>query len=95
MAGDAGFSSTISSTIGCMPDEITMPVAAPVPPLAERKLHQCGKCNPGVFRRINRASLLERTVFTWLGFYPWECVSCRRKRYLRDQGRGGAGAGRI
>ena len=47
----------------------------------------CTRCHPSLFRRINRASLLERTLFTWLGYFPWECVSCRRKRFFRDQGR--------
>jgi hypothetical protein len=46
----------------------------------------CRRCSPGLFRRVNRASLLERTLLTWLGFYPWECVSCRRKRFFRDAG---------
>jgi hypothetical protein len=39
---------------------------------------------------VNRCSLLERTLLTWLGFFPWECVSCRRKRFFRDQGRAGS-----
>jgi hypothetical protein len=53
---------------------------------------QCARCVPGSFRRINRSTLLERTFFTWLGFYPWECVTCRRKRFFRDQGRTKAGS---
>jgi hypothetical protein len=47
----------------------------------------CSRCSPGLFRRINRVTLMERTLFTWLGFYPWECVSCRRRRFFRDSGR--------
>ena len=47
----------------------------------------CRGCNPGIFRRINRSTLLERTLFTWLGFFPWECVSCRRKSFFRAQNR--------
>ena len=47
----------------------------------------CSRCSPGLFRRINRVTLMERTLLTWLGFYPWECVSCRRRRFFRDSGR--------
>lgn len=47
----------------------------------------CSRCSPGLFRRINRVTLFERTLFTWLGFYPWECVSCRRRRFFRDSGK--------
>ncbi len=51
-------------------------------------MRQCARCQPGLFRRINRVTLLERTLFTWFGFYPWECVSCRRKRYFRARAGG-------
>ena len=47
----------------------------------------CASCNPPIFRRVSRTSLLERTLFSWLGFYPWECISCRSRRLFRDQGR--------
>ncbi len=47
----------------------------------------CSRCSPGLFRRINRVTLMERTLFTWLGFFPWECVSCRRRRFFRDSGK--------
>ena len=69
-----------------MHDEAGMSGLATEPPPAAN-LRQCGRCTPGLFRRVNRISLLERTVLTWLGFYPWECVCCRRKRFFRDHGR--------
>ncbi len=59
---------------------------SPSPPRS-RETRFCTRCTPAVFRRINRVTPLERTLLTWLGFFPWECVSCRRKRYLRDSGR--------
>ena len=55
-------------------------------PETQPKRH-CGRCNPGIYRRVNRITLLERTLLTWLGFFPWECVSCRRKSFFRTQGR--------
>ncbi len=65
-----------------MPDGHAMTDSA-APPVTRL----CARCVPGTYRRINRVTLLERTLFTWLGYYPWECVSCRRKRIFRDQGR--------
>jgi hypothetical protein len=35
---------------------------------------------------VNRRSFLERSLLTLLGFYPWECVMCRRRVYFRDNG---------
>lgn len=57
------------------------------PDTASQPKRLCGRCNPGIYRRVNRITLLERTLFTWLGFFPWECVSCRRKNFFRTQGR--------
>ncbi len=47
----------------------------------------CSRCHPGLFRRVNRTTVLQRTLLTWLGFFPWECVSCRRRKFFRDSGR--------
>jgi hypothetical protein len=69
-----------------MPEEALVPEIA-AEPLRGAKLKQCARCSPGVYRRVNRSSWLERTVLTWLGYFPWECVSCRRKRFFRDQGK--------
>jgi hypothetical protein len=55
------------------------------PPLDTRRY--CSRCHPGLFRRINRTTLLQRTLLTWLGYFPWECVSCRRVKFFRDSGR--------
>lgn len=68
----------------CMADEAT--VSRSNLSAAEAERH-CGRCPPSLLRRVNRSTLLERTLLTWLGFFPWECVSCRRKRFFRDQGR--------
>ena len=29
---------------------------------------------------------MERVILPWLGFYPWECALCRRKRFFRTNG---------
>ncbi len=70
--------------MGQMADEAALSSSVP-PPV---RLRLCAQCSPGVYRRVNRSTLLQRTVFTWLGFYPWECVCCRRRKLFRDVGRG-------
>jgi len=61
-----------------------------VPPMDTRRY--CSRCHPGLFRRVNRTTLLQRTLLTWLGFFPWECVSCRRRKFFRDSGKRPGGA---
>ena len=73
-----------------MHEDVTIPIPSVPAPRGQSK-RQCPGCSPGLFRRVNRGSLLERTLLTWLGFFPWECVSCRRKRFFRDKGRKAAG----
>ena len=46
----------------------------------------CLKCGSTGFRRVNRVGLLQNYVLPYFGYYPWECVMCRRKRYFRDNG---------
>jgi hypothetical protein len=47
----------------------------------------CNRCKGRSFRRVNREGFLQRAVYSYFGFYPWECVMCRRKVYYRDEGR--------
>ena len=70
----------------CMGDQATVSQTS-IPVLSAVIRRQCSRCIPALYRRINRATFLERTLLTWFGFFPWECVSCRKKRYFRDQGR--------
>jgi len=51
------------------------------------KLKVCKRCQGTSFRRVNREGFLQREAYTFFGFYPWECVMCRRKVYFRDEGR--------
>lgn len=46
----------------------------------------CFWCGSTRFRRVNRAGFLQRSVLSWLGWYPWECVMCRRKTLVRKSG---------
>ena len=76
----------LSGSIQSMGDEALVH-ASDLPVSALLAKRQCSGCNPALFRRVNRVGILEKTLLTWLGFYPWECISCRRRRLFRDQGR--------
>jgi hypothetical protein len=51
----------------------------------------CQKCVQGELRRLNRTGFVEREILYAFGFFPWECVLCRRKFYRRDNGHPEAG----
>lgn len=46
----------------------------------------CGKCGGKALRRINRIGYWEEYILPKFGFYPWECVICRVRKYYRDDG---------
>ena len=39
-------------------------------------------CKPAQMHRVKRVSLLERTVYRWMGLYPWRCRHCTKRMYL-------------
>jgi hypothetical protein len=53
--------------------------------LVENKI--CSHCKNTAFRRVNRIGLWQRVLLSWAGFYPWECVMCRRRSFFHDSGR--------
>lgn len=46
----------------------------------------CFWCGSTHFRRVNRKGILQQYVLSLLGWYPWECVNCRRKTLIRKSG---------
>jgi hypothetical protein len=46
----------------------------------------CPTCPRAEMRRLNRMGFWERRVLSFFGYYPWECVICRKKRYRRGSG---------
>ncbi len=50
------------------------------------KKQPCPKCEQGELRRLNRIGFIERELLHAFGFFPWECVLCRKKSYVRDNG---------
>jgi hypothetical protein len=55
-------------------------------PELRRTTKQCTDCALGEMRRLNRIGFWERRVLSSFGYYPWECVLCRKKRYLKTAG---------
>ena len=47
----------------------------------------CSTCQSRQFRRINRNGFMQHRVLTRLGYFPWECILCRRRMFFRDEGR--------
>ena len=47
----------------------------------------CSECRSRQFRRVNRIGFLQHRVLTRLGYFPWECILCRRRSFFRDEGR--------
>jgi hypothetical protein len=46
----------------------------------------CQRCEEAELRRVNRRGFLEKIVLPYFGVYPWECVFCRKKMLLHDDG---------
>ncbi len=46
----------------------------------------CRRCGSSRTTRRERKTRLERTLFTWLGIYPWECNSCWKPVWSRIRG---------
>jgi DNA-directed RNA polymerase subunit RPC12/RpoP len=44
---------------------------------------QCPKCKFGPVSRTKREGFWEQKLYPLLGFYPWECTSCRRRLLLK------------
>ena len=47
----------------------------------------CSHCKNTAFRRLKRKGFLQTKVLNKLGFFPWECIMCRRLIFFRDDGR--------
>lgn len=59
-----------------------MPVATGV----EVCVRPCPDCGHQEFRRLPREGIIERSLLSWIGLFPWECRLCQRKVYMRLRG---------
>ncbi len=44
----------------------------------------CQKCGT-TMRRLSRRGFLQQKVFSFFGYYPWECPLCRKLVLLKKQ----------
>jgi len=47
---------------------------------------ECPKCSSFNISRSERKSFLEKHFYTFFGFFPWKCLSCRARFMMRDRG---------
>ncbi len=44
----------------------------------------CKTCGTSM-RRLSRRGFLQEKIYSWFGYYPWECPLCRKPTMLRKQ----------
>jgi hypothetical protein len=54
--------------------------------VATSSLKPCRYCSGKELRRVSRRGYFQRVFLPKLGIFPWECVLCRHKYFLRDDG---------
>ncbi|HVZ84561.1 MAG TPA: hypothetical protein VG893_12885 [Terracidiphilus sp.] len=47
----------------------------------------CPDCGAHHLRRLPRQGFLQKQVYAWFGYYPWECPICRQVKMLRKRGK--------
>lgn len=50
--------------------------------VAEKTDLQCVRCGNDM-RRLGRQGFLERKIYSYFGYYPWECPICRERVFLK------------
>lgn len=55
-------------------------------PGTDRTCAACPQCGNRDLRRRLRAGFLQKVILPVLGYYPWECLSCRKTWMLRVRG---------
>lgn len=46
----------------------------------------CPQCGKGRIHRIERSTFMERYIFSFFGYFPWECPLCRKPLLLKKRG---------
>lgn len=47
----------------------------------------CPACGSRRLRRLPRSGFLQKRVYSFFGYYPWECPICRQVRMFRERGK--------
>jgi hypothetical protein len=46
---------------------------------------RCAKCGSHKLRRVERKGFLQKKVYSFFGYYPWRCSTCRTRFLLRKR----------
>jgi hypothetical protein len=46
----------------------------------------CPTCEKPTLRRVSRKGFLQRVVFSWFGYYPWKCKTCKSVQLVKSRG---------
>ncbi len=58
--------------------------AGPVRSTRERDAMVCTRCGSNM-RRLSRKGFLQRKIYSFFGYYPWECPLCRTPLLLKKK----------
>ncbi|ADV84716.1 hypothetical protein AciPR4_3967 [Terriglobus saanensis SP1PR4] len=47
---------------------------------------ECPTCNSFNISRSERKSLFEKRFYSFFGYFPWKCLSCRERFLMKDRG---------
>jgi predicted RNA-binding Zn-ribbon protein involved in translation (DUF1610 family) len=47
----------------------------------------CPDCGSQHLRRLPRQGFLQKKVYTFFGYFPWECPICREVKLFRKRGK--------
>jgi hypothetical protein len=53
---------------------------------SDSRLSLCPKCHRSGMRRIERKGVLQKKVFSFFGYFPWECPLCRVVKLFKNRG---------
>ncbi len=46
----------------------------------------CPSCKTKSLRRVSRKGFWQKHILTLFGYYPWECITCRKVYRFRERG---------
>jgi DNA-directed RNA polymerase subunit RPC12/RpoP len=52
--------------------------------VAEKADLKCIRCGNDM-RRLARQGFLERNIYSYFGYYPWECPMCRERVFFKSK----------
>lgn len=52
--------------------------------IADKTDLKCASCGNDL-RRLSRNGFLERKVYSYFGYYPWECPICRQRIFVKKK----------